>query len=476
MEKFDGCFVCDESSAAVLTDFATLAKLSKPVSRQFKMIGTVGTFSLLRLSTFPFFSKKHEKNFPSSGRCVSCGSWLLCCDKFRIRAGRVAPQCRGHQRIDGKRGHRHTARFRRGTQLEPGQHFRTRKKRIGLRAGHHPAGNAGFLQHSCLRSGRLNSRQCRGSPSSDHVVCVATLPQIAGNVWTGHELCRLGGIDSTNPILAGRSKSANVVVLQVTPTISYQVTDRLSIGVAPVIDLASLNINPMQLGQELGPANEIHNYGTRYAWGGGFQIGTFYDFQNHFKAGFMFKSPIWAERLRISGTTIDGTPREDSFDLNLPMTLSLGFSYDGFKNTVIGMDFRYFDYGNTTGFEEGINSAGKVMGLDWDSVFSVALGIERTLSKKLKVRAGYCWNENPIPSRSAALNVAAPLMMQHTLSFGGTYAVQKDLEFSLAYSHAFKAKITGPFAAEHPVAGTLTGSVTNEAYANLLVAGITKKW
>lgn len=284
-----------------------------------------------------------------------------------------------------------------------------------------------------------------------------------------------------NPILAQRAKSATVVILQVTPTISYQVTDKLSVGVAPLIDLASLSINPMQLGQPLGAHNEIHNYGTRYAWGGGFQIGAFYDFKNHWKTGFMFKSPIWAESLRFSGTRVglDGEnrpiPVNGTFDLDLPMTLSFGVSYDGFKNTVIGMDVRYFDYGNTTGFKKGVNpTTGIVEGLDWESVMSVAVGVERTVNKKLKVRAGYCWNENPIPSRSSALNVAAPLMMQHTFSVGATYAVVKDLEFSLAYSHAFKAKITGPFASD-TVPG-LVGSVTNEAYANVLMAGITKKW
>ena len=275
-----------------------------------------------------------------------------------------------------------------------------------------------------------------------------------------------------NPVLNARSKSASIVILQVTPTVSYQVSEKLSLGVAPLIDLASLQINPMQLGQ---PATqEIHNYGTRYAWGGGFQVGAFYDFKNHFKAGFMYKSPIWAEPLHYQGTVV-GTnkPVSGSFELDLPTTISLGFSYDGFKNTVIGMDFRYFDYGHAQGFKQGIDENGIVKGVDWESIFSIAMGLERTINDKLKARIGYVWNENPIPSRSVALNVADPLLMQHTLSFGATYAVQKNLEFTLAYSHCFKAKETGTFPT--PIAGTY-GVVTSSAYANVLMTGITKKW
>jgi long-chain fatty acid transport protein len=277
-----------------------------------------------------------------------------------------------------------------------------------------------------------------------------------------------------NPILGGRSKSATVIIMQITPTVSYQVTEKLSVGVAPVIDLASLAINPMQLGQPVGADDEIHNYGTRYAWGGGFQIGTYYDFKNHFKTGFMFKSPVWAENISFEGTKVTGAPPapvSGSFDLNLPMILSAGVSYDGIKDTIIGLDVRYFDYANTTGFKDGV-VGGKVMGLDWDSIFAVAIGVEHKLNGKWKVRTGYCWNENPIPSRSSYLNVAAPMMIQHLVSVGATYAIVKDLEFSFAYTHAFKAAVSGQFHVEP----NIVGNVTNEVSADTFNFGITKKW
>ncbi|MDR0390490.1 MAG: outer membrane protein transport protein [Planctomycetaceae bacterium] len=287
--------------------------------------------------------------------------------------------------------------------------------------------------------------------------------------------------DPTNPILGNRSKSSEVAIFQLTPTISYKITKQLSIGAAPIIDLASLSINPMQLGQPLTPGNELHNYGTRYAWGGGFQIGTFYDFKNHYKFGFMFKSPVWYENLQYKGTTLGApTPQAHSgkFDLDLPLTLSLGMSYDGFKDTVIGVDVRYFDYGAADGFNKGIivkNGTPYVGGLDWESIWSVAVGVQKKVSDKLTLRLGYCWNENPIPNRSSMLNVAAPLTVQHTINIGATYAIVRNLEFSIAYSHGFKGKVTGNFSS---TIGTNTyyGAVTNETSANEIMLGITKKW
>jgi long-chain fatty acid transport protein len=281
---------------------------------------------------------------------------------------------------------------------------------------------------------------------------------------------------NSNPVLGGLAKSSQVVIFQLSPTLSYNVTKQMSIGVAPLIDLASLSINPMQLGQPASSTNALHNYGTRYAWGGGFQIGTFYDFKNHYKFGFMFRSPMWYENLRYEGTTVGqpNSPVSGSFDFDLPLTLSMGLSYDGFKDTIIGVDFRYFDYASTPGFNKGIIIQSQnpyIGGLDWESIWSVAIGIQKKWSEKLTLRMGYCWNENPIPGRSSMLNVSAPLTIQHTISVGATYAVVRNLEFSISYAHGFKGKTTGAFSSN-----SLVGIVTNETSGDEILMGITKKW
>ena len=288
--------------------------------------------------------------------------------------------------------------------------------------------------------------------------------------------------DPTNPVLSQHGRSATVIILQVTPTVSAQLTERLSVGVAPIVDLASLNINPMSLGRVHDPINNIDTslttYGTRYVWGAGFQIGALYDFQNNFKAGFTFKSPIWAEKLYFTGTDgHSGAPASQTFDLNLPMTLSAGISYDGFHNTVIGIDVRYIDYANAAGLKQGVVN-GVVEGLDWESVYSISVGAERRINKKIRARMGYCWNENPIPGRSAALSISAPMITQHVLSCGFSYEMAKGLEMSAAYVHSFNERLTGPFYAHNPLnpAQPLQGSVTNTLSANALFASISKKW
>jgi long-chain fatty acid transport protein len=280
--------------------------------------------------------------------------------------------------------------------------------------------------------------------------------------------------DNGNLLLAKHGRSANVVVLQVTPTVSAQLTERLSVGVAPIVDLASLNINPMALGRDAH--DPLNTYGTRYIWGMGFQVGTFYDFQNNFKAGFMFKSPIWAEKLYYNG--VGGADADTvRFQLNLPMTLSAGISYDGFRNTVIGMDVRYLDYSNTAGLDKGVDAEDIVRGLDWESVFSINVGMERKINNKLKGRLGYCWNENPIPSRSTVLTISAPMFTQHVFSCGFSYTFAKDLEMSVSYGRGIKTKLSGPFEATITPPGVdVAGTVTSTVSADSVFMGITKKW
>jgi long-chain fatty acid transport protein len=140
------------------------------------------------------------------------------------------------------------------------------------------------------------------------------------------------------------------------------------------------------------------------------------------------------------------------------------------------MDVRYFDYGNTAGFSRGFNptpTSNVVEGLGWQSIYSIAVGAQRRINCRLTVRLGYCWNQNPIPRRNAALAVSSPMITQHVFSCGFTFAIGRGLEMSFAYSHAFRARLSGPFDTPH---GPGTGSVTNSISANSFFTSIAKKW
>lgn len=84
---------------------------------------------------------------------------------------------------------------------------------------------------------------------------------------------------------------------------------------------------------------------------------------------------------------------------------------------------RYFDYKNTDGFSE----------LGWSSVFAMALGIQYQVNDCWYVRSGYSYNQNPIKSGDAFLNIATPLIQQHNVTAGLSYRFAENVDLSLAY-------------------------------------------
>jgi long-chain fatty acid transport protein len=215
--------------------------------------------------------------------------------------------------------------------------------------------------------------------------------------------------------------------------------------------------------------------GTRYAWGGGFQAGVYYNTETCWHFGASLKSPQWMEPFRFNTEDQLGNPREVRFRLNYPLIASIGASYTGFEKWILACDLRYFDYANTTGFgPEGMTPQGALTGLDWNNVFAVAIGAQRQLNDCLFVRVGYCFNENPIDSFASQFNVASPLIIKHSLHTGFSYVFADNWMFSLTYVHCFENEVTGPLhGALGPIPNT---SVTSTVSADALSMGLSKRF
>src|SRR5439155_11481029 len=122
---------------------------------------------------------------------------------------------------------------------------------------------------------------------------------------------------------------------------------------------------------------------------------------------------------------------------------------------LLAADVRYVDYQNTTGFRDsGFDQFGALRGLGWRSTWGVAVGAHYKITDCLSLRAGYSWNENPIPSEQLSANLASTVIEQHTVSVGASYAVSDCVSLSLAYMHMFAPPLSGPLTT---AAGTIPG-------------------
>ncbi len=333
------------------------------------------------------------------------------------------------------------------------------------------------------------SGSCDSESGVIPVPSMAFVRQIPDSQWSyGLGLLGIGGssvnypVSASNPILMPQpfglgELSANVNVYQIVPTVSYQWTDHLSIGFAPTITMARLIASPLFLGPKSGTGSSAawsSGVGTRYAWGGGFQFGAYYKTDSCWNFGASIKSPQWMEPFRYKSEDVNGQPLDITYALNYPLIASIGASYTGFEKWIIACDLRYFDYADTTGFRnDGFSPSGALQGLAWNNVFSASFGVQRQLNEHWSIRAGYCFNENPIDSDAAMFNVASPLITQHTLHLGASYLFADGFSLAIAYAHCFENSVTGPLLS---ATGVAVGTVTSTTVANVLSIGATKRF
>jgi long-chain fatty acid transport protein len=288
---------------------------------------------------------------------------------------------------------------------------------------------------------------------------------------------------TTNPILTPQppvglgfgALYAQLAVLQVAPTVAVQLTDRLSFGIGPTVNLATLSADPF-FGAAPDDANGdgFATYPSathsRVTWGGGFQAGLFLKLDEGWQLGASIKSPQWFEDFRWQSTNEIGGAREVSFHFDFPMITSVGVGYTGFDNWILAADFRYVDFRNTAGFRQsGFAPDGAVQGLGWRSIFAMALGAQYQATDCLSLRAGYTFNQNPISDAQSSFNSQSPTILMHAVYVGLSYKVSDALSLSLAYAHGFENAIDGPLVT--PLGSVPGTSVRSQASADTLLFG-----
>lgn len=268
-------------------------------------------------------------------------------------------------------------------------------------------------------------------------------------------------------------------VLQIHPAFAMKLTDRLSIGMGPTLNLAKLRIDPFIVAapdNANGDAFATFPPGTHEetTWGAGFAVGAYYR-ADCWAVGASFRSPQWFDKFRINSTDELGRERKLSYTLDLPLIFSVGGAYTGIERWLFAADVRYVDYANANGFGEGgFSPDGAVRGPGWKSIFALALGAQYQLRDNLALRAGYNWNESPVPASQSFINTVSIVIAQHNLTAGLSWDVTPDFSLTCAYVHGFENDIEGPLVTP---AGAVPGtSFRNTASLDSVVIGAQVKF
>ena len=136
------------------------------------------------------------------------------------------------------------------------------------------------------------------------------------------------------------------------------------------------------------------------AFGMGFNAGVHYEINKVASIGLAYHSPVWVEDFTWNRKDLSGASHILKFKMNLPKLISMGAGISPSKGTRIGVDARWIDYANTTGFNKvGYNADGSVSGFGWQNIWAVGGGVQQHIASFTKLILGYNYSGNPVPAK-----------------------------------------------------------------------------
>ncbi len=292
---------------------------------------------------------------------------------------------------------------------------------------------------------------------------------------------------TTNPITMPQSMGgfgriqSDYQLLQVGFTWAYELSDKISIGVQPTFNFASLELMPNPTANPTMAGYPSTDVAT--AMGFGAQIGMFYNSGSGFKMGASYKTEQSFGDFEFDNTYLDNSTGTNDLGLNYPAVLSLGVGYslDQFD---IAVDYRMVDYENTKGFSKtGWTQTAAVAGFGWENIDIISAGLQYKGIQKLPLRVGYTYSSNPISSEVAFFNVPATAIIENAFQFGMSYQASEKVILDAVYHYGTSSgKTSGPllnpmFMENFPPYGAIPGSeVSYDMTTSMIMVGASYKF
>lgn len=250
--------------------------------------------------------------------------------------------------------------------------------------------------------------------------------------------------DGNAPLAAG--EYTQLQIMKFSPSISYRVSNNLSIGLGVHIDYANLDLRQ----------------GSSFNYGIGAQLGAIYKVSDTISVGASYVTPQEVNYKKVYDFNQDG--KADSLKLAQPQQLGVGVSLQPMKDLLVEVDGKWLNWGDAKGYKD----------FDWKDQWVLALGAQYKPTKELALRAGYNYANNPVkvhngwdgsfgfgdggpyPNDAATVQgyqlaryyyetfriIGFPAIAKQHVTVGLGYEISKSFALNAGYTHAFKESIT----------------------------------
>jgi long-chain fatty acid transport protein len=332
-----------------------------------------------------------------------------------------------------------------------------------------PGSNSFYLYRNGVEQSSVNGGRATGSIAFQWqfnekmtVGISAFTPAALGANWEDLFIGPFTGYGD-NPSYPNEDWESKMFVVDIHPTVGYQMTDKLAVGVGLSIKIASIELRSPALIEGYNPATgdrlpmpasfffaDATLKGSEV--GVGFNLGLMYDVTDDFTVGFSYVGP--------STIPIDGTVKQTVYlpalagsgileaepdakaDFPLPMEAGLGLAYKFTDNFTAAFDAKWTNWEALDVIEIEMNGAGpdgapaddSELVLNWENTISYHVGGMWDVNESLQLRAGYYFDPTPIPTETMRPTIT-DVTDKHSVSFGLGYAFGNGFTIDGTYQH-----------------------------------------
>ena len=249
-------------------------------------------------------------------------------------------------------------------------------------------------------------------------------------------------------LLCGQGKlGVDLMQLIIAPTFAYKIDTQHSVGVSPLLVMQQFKATGLDAfaGFSMAPT-KVSDTGTDRSTGVGVRLGYLGQLSDTLKFGATYSPKIKMGKFDKYSGLFAG---EGSFDI--PENFALGINVQVTPAVSVAADYSRINYSGVPAIGNPMSNlmAGNQMGsangpgFGWSDVNVLKLGVQWQATSTMVLRAGYNQSTNPVKAENVTFNILAPGVITQHYTFGGTYALSKDSEFTWAYMYAPKNTVTG---------------------------------
>ena len=253
----------------------------------------------------------------------------------------------------------------------------------------------------------------------------------------------------------------DLMVMQMNPTMSQKLNPNNTVGVSVVMGLQrfkAFGLGDFNTFTSTGASTtNLTNRGVEYSRGLGMRFGWLGSFPGiGLTLGAAATSKVYMTKFQNYSELF-----AENGDLDTPANVGAGIGLKITPKLTIAMDIIRTYYskvrsisnigppsdGSAFPIGQEVNALGLDggLGFGYDDQIVYKLGVNYVQNSKWTWRGGWNYGKSPVKEeREIAFSIVAPAVTQHHATLGATYKINREMETSFAYMHAFAYEQSGP--------------------------------